>query len=95
MTAADIQDLFSDAPCVTNLAPGQQQQLQTILLWLISGGGGGGGTVAGEGDNFCFSGVAPNQVLKIKNITTGLANRIDAVDTDPTVHLDLADGSAC
>lgn len=63
-------------------------------LCLLSGGGGGG-VAALEGDNYCFQGIAPNLVLKIKNLDTGLANRIDTVNTDPTVDIKLSDGSAC
>jgi hypothetical protein len=97
MTGADIQDLINSSPCVAQLMPGQKQQVMIELLWLIyiTGGGGGGSPIALEGDNFCFSGAVPNQVLKIKNITTGLANRIDTKNTDPTVTLNIDDGSAC
>lgn len=56
---------------------------------------GGAGAVALEGENFCITGTAPNQVLKIKNVTTGLANRIDTVNADPDVTARFDDGSAC
>lgn len=71
--------------------------LQKILFATNNGGGGGGGggAVLASGDNFCFSGVVPNQVLKLKNTTTGLSNRIDTVNTDPTVAINISDGSAC
>jgi hypothetical protein len=95
MTSGDIQDLLNASPCVNNLMPGQKQQLIVELLWEISVGVGGGGDVQASGVNFCFSGLAPNQVLKIKNLTTGLANRLDTSNTDPTVTLDIDDGSAC
>lgn len=96
MTAGDIQDLLNNSACIANLMPGQIQVLKAQLLWLIYiTGGGGPGAVALEGDNFCFSGAIPNQELKIKNIDTGLANRIDTVNTDPTVAISLSDGSAC
>lgn len=58
-------------------------------------GGGGAGTVATEGENYCFSGPIPNQILKVKNIDTGLANRVDTVGADNDVGWKLGDGSAC
>lgn len=96
MSAADIQDLLNASPCVANLLPGQKQQLIIELLWeWLQGGGGGGGAVAIEGDNFCFSGAAPNQVLKIKNADTGLANEILTVGLDPNPTVSFENGSAC
>lgn len=56
---------------------------------------GGSGDVASVGVNYCFTGTAPNQVLKIKNTTTGLANRVDMSGADGVQTMDFADGSAC
>lgn len=57
--------------------------------------GGGTGDVLSSGENFCFSGVSPNQILKIKNIDTGLANRIDMEGINDEQSLLFEDGSAC
>lgn len=71
--------------------------LQKILFATTGGGGGGGGggIVQSSGVNFCFTGAAPNQVFKLKNLTTALANRLDTANTDPTVQINIADGDAC
>lgn len=58
-------------------------------------GGGGTGIVCAEGLNYCFTGACPNQVLKIKNLDTGLANAIHTIgaDGDQTIELDV--GTSC
>jgi hypothetical protein len=66
-----------------------------FLIQNAGGGGGGGGAVAALGENYCFTGVNPTQVLKIGNLDTGLANRIDTVGADPVVDIRVDDGSAC
>jgi len=98
MTGGDIQDLLNDSACIANLTAGQIQWIQTQLLWNIfitGGGGGGGGVIALEGDNFCYSGVVPNQVFKLKNLDTGAANRLDARNADPEQIVEIQPQSSC
>jgi len=98
MTGGDIQDLLNDSACIANLTAGQLQWIQTQLLWdifITGGGGGGGGGVAIEGANFCFSGVVPNQVFKLKNLDTGAANRLDTRKADPDQIVEVQDQSSC
>ncbi len=52
----------------------------------------GGGDTAVEGLNYIFTGSAPNQVLRIKNLDTALANRIDTVGADGLQAVQLQDG---
>lgn len=94
MTLSDIQNQFDESPCVGTLAQGQLEALAVMLLF-DGGGGGGGGAVAASGDNFCYSGVAPNQILKIKNLDTGDANRLDAVGADGSQTLELDVSTPC
>ena len=94
MTASDIQDLLDSSPCVTNLSAGQIQWIQTILLFNIEQGGGGGGDVGSCGDNYYFEGTSPNQIFKLKNPDTGLANRIDAAGVDGVQTIDVQESSA-
>jgi hypothetical protein len=51
-----------------------------------------GGSVNAEGTNYIFTGSAPNQVLRIKNTDTGLANRIDTVGVDGVQSVSLENG---
>lgn len=70
--------------------------LQKILQSSIDGGGGGGaGTVAAEGTNYCITGTAPNQVLRIKNTDTGLSNALHMLGADGDQGLGFDDGVAC
>ena len=72
--------------------------LQKILGAIIdggTGGGGGGGGINTTGENYCFQGTSPNQVFKIINLDTGLANRIDTKFADPNQDVMVQDGSAC
>lgn len=68
-----------------------------ILGATIDGGSGGGGsgTVAAEGANYCITGTAPNQVFRLKNLDTGLANRIDSAGADGDQGVATEPGSAC
>lgn len=95
MTAADVEATLSDASCLGCRTQFQIELIIAELLWEINQGGGGSGDVASGGTNYCFSGAAPNQVLKIKNTTTGLANRVDMSGADGAQGLDYSDGSAC
>ena len=95
--ACDIETLRNESRCLS-CSVGNDRELLAMLveqLCVLSGGGGGGGVVLAEGDNFCFSGVSPNQVLKLKNTTTGLANRLDSSGVDGVQQIDIANGSAC
>lgn len=69
--------------------------LQKILQATIDGGGGGAGSVAAEGSNYCITGTAPNQVLRLKNTDTGLSNAIHADGADGSQGTHLDDGVAC
>lgn len=96
MTGGDIQDLMNDSACIAGLTAGQNEVIQTQLLWLIFlGGGGGTGAVCLEGDNYCFSGTCPNQVFKVKNLDTGLANRLDTIGADGLQTITTDVGSSC
>lgn len=88
--------LAAQADGFTGLTPDRWEALVLELLNIISGGsGGGGGPVQSSGLNFCVSGVAPNQIFKLRNLDTGLANRLDASGADGVQQIDIQDGSAC
>lgn len=97
MAVCNLTDILEDGACFSCLTNYQLELVQAQLLCdiLAAGGGGGGGSVAAEGTNYCITGTAPNQVLRIKNTDTGLANAIhaDGVDGAQGTHLD--DGVAC
>lgn len=95
MATCNVNSLLSG--CFNCLTTYQLQLVQAQMLCNIqaAGGGGGAGAVAAEGDNFCFTGTAPSQVLRIKNTDTGLGNRIDTFGADGAVSLSYGDGVAC
>jgi len=95
--SCDVDSLRTESRCLSCSVSSDRELLAMLVeqLCAIANGGGGGGGGSAEGVNYCFSGLSPNQVLKIKNVTTGLANRIDTKNTDPTVALNIDDGSAC
>lgn len=88
----------------TGVEPTMRDALILELLSISAGMGGGGGIggvggfgggAAGGGLNFCFTGAVPNQILKLKNLETGLANQIDSTGVDGVQSVVLQDGSAC
>lgn len=98
MASCNVNSLLADAACFNCLTPYQLGLVQAQLLCNIEaagGGGGGGGAVAAEGANYCITGTAPTQVFKLKNLDTGLANRIDAVGADGVQTTQVDVGSAC
>lgn len=52
-----------------------------------------GGDLSVEGSNYIFTGTPPNQILKIKNQDTLLANRIDMIGADGSQTMTYADGT--
>lgn len=68
---------------------------QLCVLNTTGGGGGGSGDVAASGTNFCFTGAAPNQVFKLKNLDTAAANRIDAVGAGDERSVAVDVSSSC
>lgn len=62
---------------------------------LIGSTGGMTEEVCIEGDNVCFGGDCPDQVLGIKNEDTGLFNRIDVVGADGDQTIQLGEGEVC
>jgi len=95
--ACDVETLRSESRCLSCSVSSDRELLAMLVeqLCALSGGGGGGGVVAVSGENFCFTGALGSQVLKIKNTTTGLANRVNTVNPDGTQAISLDDGSAC
>jgi hypothetical protein len=96
MTKAQLlQAAYTDG--FTGVEPVMRDALILELLFQIlsGGGGGGGGNVFGLGANYGFCGAFPSQVLMIKNLDTGLLNRIDTVGADPVVGPKFGDGSTC
>ena len=97
MAQCDITSILEDGACFACLTDYQLELVQAQLLCdiLAAGGGGGSGSVAAEGDNYCFTGFSGTQVLKLKNIDTSAANRIDAVGADPIQTIEVQPESAC
>lgn len=95
MAECNVNSLLSG--CFNCLSPYQLHLVQAQMLCNIqaAGGGGGGGDVAAEGDNYCITGTAPSQVLRIKNLDTGLANSIHMQGADGDQGLSYGDGVAC
>ena len=98
MADVNLQSVLDASRCWTQCATGKQLLgMQAYLQFVIEngGGGGGGGGVALLGENYCFTGTNPNQILKIGNITTGSANRVDIKFDDPDQTLLISDKSSC
>lgn len=99
MALCDVQTVLDEGRCYSCASSEKELLGQLVNLFcqilVTGGGGGGGGAIAGDGENYAFTGMPGSQILKLKNLDTGLCNRIDVVGPDrfQTVAPDI--GSPC
>lgn len=101
MALCDVQSVLDEGRCYACASSEKELLGQLVNLFcqiLViggGGGGGGGGAVSGDGVNYAFVGAFGTQILKLKNLDTGLCNRIDSVGADGMQAVDADPGTAC